>query len=60
MTQRIFVFGSNLGGIGPIRNSKMLLDGKPTLVVAFAGRRGTADMVQKARAAGVEVIEVPR
>jgi predicted Rossmann-fold nucleotide-binding protein len=43
---------------GPIRNAKMLADGKPDLVVAFPGGRGTADMVSKARAAGVEVIEI--
>lgn len=44
---------------GPIRNQKMLDAGKPDLVVAFHGGRGTADMVRRARAAGVEVIEVP-
>lgn len=43
---------------GPIRNAFMLADGKPDLVLAFPGGRGTADMVKKARAAGVEVREV--
>jgi hypothetical protein len=43
---------------GPVRNKKMLDEGKPDLVVAFPGGRGTADMVQRARSAGVEVIEV--
>jgi cephalosporin hydroxylase len=43
---------------GPIRNQRMLDEGKPDLVVAFPGGRGTADMMSKARAAGVEVIEV--
>lgn len=43
---------------GPLRNQQMLKLGKPDLVVAFAGGRGTADMVQQARAANVEVIEV--
>lgn len=43
---------------GPIRNAKMLADGKPDVVVAFPGGRGTADMVRRARAANVEVIEV--
>jgi len=43
---------------GPIRNALMLLEGKPDLVVAFAGGKGTADMVKKARQAGVEVLEV--
>lgn len=44
---------------GPIRNARMLAEGKPDLVVAFPGGRGTADMVAKARAAGVEVREFP-
>lgn len=43
---------------GPIRNARMLKEGKPDLVVAFPGGRGTADMVKQARAAGVRVIEV--
>ena len=42
----------------PIRNQRILDEGKPDLVVAFPGGRGTADMMRKARAAGVEVIEV--
>jgi len=40
---------------GPIRNQRMLDEGKPDLVVAFPGGRGTADMVRRAREAGVEV-----
>lgn len=43
---------------GALRNIQMLEKGKPDLVVAFPGGRGTAHMVQIARAAGVEVIEV--
>jgi hypothetical protein len=43
---------------GPIRNQRMLDEGKPDLVVAFPGGKGTADMMRRARAAGVEVIEV--
>lgn len=39
---------------GPIRNQKMLEE-NPELVVAFPGGRGTADMVTKAKRAGVEV-----
>ncbi|MDO6967009.1 SLOG family protein [Rhizobium alvei] len=42
---------------GPMRNQKMLDEYKPDLVVAFPGGRGTADMVSRARVAGVEVIE---
>jgi hypothetical protein len=40
---------------GPIRNARMLEWG-PDLVVAFPGGTGTADMVSKAKAAGVRVI----
>jgi hypothetical protein len=40
---------------GPIRNRQMLDEGKPDLVVAFPGGRGTANMVQQARRVGVEV-----
>lgn len=43
---------------GPIRNQQMLDDGKPDLVVAFPGGTGTADMVRRAKAAGLKVIEV--
>lgn len=43
---------------GPIRNSEMLHAEKPDLVIAFPGGKGTADMIRKARAAGVTVIEV--
>lgn len=45
---------------GPIRNQQMLDEGKPDLVLAFydpATSRGTKDMVQRARKAGVTVIE---
>ena len=45
---------------GPIRNKQMLDDGKPDLVVAFPGGRGTADMVRRAKAARVRVIEIAR
>lgn len=44
---------------GPIRNALMLAEGKPDIVLAFHEGiglgRGTADMVAKAKAAGVEV-----
>ena len=43
---------------GPIRNKRMLDEGRPELVVAFPGGRGTANMVKQAKAAGVKVIEV--
>jgi hypothetical protein len=43
---------------GPLRNQRMLDEGKPTLVIAFPGGKGTADMVRRAKAAGVEVIAI--
>lgn len=43
---------------GPIRNQKMLDEGKPDLVIAFPGGRGTAHMVKIAREAKIEVIEI--
>lgn len=43
---------------GPIRNRRMLEEGKPDIVIAFPGGRGTADMVRQARAAGVKVCEM--
>lgn len=48
-------FGKMAGGI---RNTRMLTEGKPDLVIAFPGGRGTADMVRKARRAGVDVVEI--
>jgi hypothetical protein len=40
---------------GPIRNQHMLDVGKPNLVIAFPGGRGTADMMKRAEKAGIEV-----
>ena len=49
----------NLGrAAGPRRNQYMLDDGKPHRVIAFQGGRGTADMIRRAKKAGVPVIEV--
>lgn len=45
---------------GPIRNRRMLVEGKPELVIAFPGGRGTANMIEQAKAAAVFVIEVPK
>jgi len=44
---------------GPIRNQRMLDEGRPTEVVSFPGGRGTADMVRRAKAAGLPVREIP-
>lgn len=43
---------------GPIRNKRMLEEGRPDLIVAFPGGTGTADMVRQARRAGVRVVAV--
>jgi len=45
---------------GPIRNTQMLVEGKPDVVVAFhtdiKHSKGTKDMVSKAKKAGIRVI----
>ncbi len=48
---------------GVLRNQRMLDDGRPDLVVAFVDKplaesRGTADMVRRARKAGVKTVVV--
>lgn len=45
---------------GPIRNSQMLREGKPDLVVAFLApnSRGTKHMIEIAEKAGVKVVVV--
>ena len=43
---------------GPRRNQRMLLEGKPDLVVAFPGGAGTLDMVNRAERVGLEVIKL--
>lgn len=41
---------------GHARNSRMLNEGKPDLVIAFPGGKGTMNMVNQAKAAGVPVV----
>lgn len=43
---------------GPKRNQRMLEAEKPELVVAFPGGSGTADMVRRAKEAGIDVREI--
>lgn len=45
---------------GPIRNAQMLREGQPELVLAFRGSnsRGTQNMIDQARKAGVEVVVI--
>lgn len=40
---------------GPIRNQRMIDEGKPDAVCAFPGGNGTADMIRRAKAAGLKV-----
>ena len=56
---RAFPAAWNLHGkaAGPLRNQEMLDEGRPDLVAAFPGGRGTADMVARATLAGVPVLE---
>ena len=51
-------WGEHGKAAGPIRNQQMIDEGKPDKVLAFPGGRGTADIVARARTAGIEVIEV--
>lgn len=48
---------------GPVRNSRMLFDGKPDVVLAFINKpigqsRGTRDMVQQSKGAHIKTITV--
>lgn len=47
-------------GAGYVRNSQMLKDGRPDLVVALPGGKGTANMVSISKKAGVSVSELSR
>lgn len=44
---------------GPLRNQQMIDEGKPTVVIAFPGGAGTADMVRRAKAAGITTHVLP-
>lgn len=44
---------------GPIRNQRMLDEGKPDLVIGFPGGTGTRDMLQRAAAARIMRYELP-
>lgn len=42
---------------GPMRNERMLKQGKPDMVIAFPGGRGTGNMMGQAIVAGVKVVK---
>lgn len=48
-------FGPDGHVLGPKRNAKMLKEGKPDIVVAFPGNRGTNNMIKQATEAGIVV-----
>jgi YspA, cpYpsA-related SLOG family len=43
---------------GPIRNRIMLTEGKPDVILALTGGRGTANMIEIGREAGIPVFEL--
>lgn len=45
---------------GPIRNTNMLRLGRPNLVVAFHGGKGTANLVDLAAKQGFEIKSIPK
>jgi hypothetical protein len=52
------MWGVHGNAAGPLRNQRMIDEGKPDVVLAAPGGKGTADLVRRARAAGIEVIEI--
>ena len=50
------VYGNSAGFI---RNKQMLEEGKPDIVIAFPGGKGTENMKAQARLAGIQVMEIP-
>lgn len=54
------LWGTEGRAAGPLRNIRMLNEGKPDLVLAFGGGTGTNHMVSISRKAGVEVREYDR
>ncbi len=44
---------------GIVRNKQMLDEGKPDIIIAFPGGKGTANMVNQATKAEVKVIVIP-
>lgn len=43
---------------GPIRNRRMIEFGRPDVVIAFAGGVGTINMINQAKSADIDVIDV--
>ncbi len=47
-------------GAGPIRNRQMLVEGRPDLMVAFPGGKGTENMCSQATKAAVPVVRISK
>jgi hypothetical protein len=45
---------------GHIRNTRMLVEGRPDAALGFPGGHGTADMLRQARAAGVLTLQIEK
>ena len=43
---------------GVLRNQQMLTEGRPDVVLAFPGGRGTEDMIRRTEAAGIAVCRI--
>lgn len=43
---------------GPMRNALMISQGRPRIGVAFPGNKGTADMVNKLKLAGIKTYHI--
>lgn len=43
---------------GHIRNKQMLVDGKPNIIVAMPGGRGTSNMIEISKRAGIKVLDM--
>ena len=42
---------------GPIRNQRMIDEFRPAMLIHFPGGRGTADMINRATKAGLEIVD---
>jgi len=45
-------------GAGPVRNQRMIDEARPDITIAFAGGRGTLDMINRSYTNGVKVIDL--
>lgn len=55
---RRFIADWTTGKLAGHRRNQQMIDNNPRLLIAFPGGNGTADMVGRARGAGIEVVHV--